>query len=64
MQRFVVFLILTAASAVLFSTILGCVVDVVSGMAPEAAPLLEEARRYGWLVGAVLGFLLAAMMVA
>ena len=63
MQRFVIFLVLTGAFSLLFSALAGRIVDALSGVAPEATPLLEEARRYGWLLGAVLGFLFASAVI-
>ncbi len=63
MQRFVRFLVLTGGSSVLCSALVGKAVDALSGVVPEATPLLEEARRYSWLVGAVLGFLFASAVI-
>ena len=63
MHRLVIFLVLAGGCSVVSSALAGVVVDGVSGVLPEAAPLLEEARRYAWLVGAVLGVLLASVVV-
>jgi hypothetical protein len=59
----VIFLVVAGGCSVLCSAVTGVVVDSVSGVLPEAAPLLEEARRYAWLVGAVFGVLLASVVV-
>jgi hypothetical protein len=62
-QRFVIFLVLTGGFSVLCSALVGKGVDALSGVAPAATPFLEEARRYGWLLGAVLGILFASAVI-
>jgi len=63
MNRFIVFLILTVATAFFFWAMVSLGVDRLTGLMPEAAPLLEEARQYSWLLGIVLGILVASVLV-
>ena len=63
MQRFIVYLIGTGFLAFLHRGMTELVVDRLSGRLPEAAPLYEEARHYGWMVGVVLGLLTARLVV-
>ncbi len=63
MQRFTAYLTWTGFLALLYWGLIELVVDRLSGRLPEAAPLLEEARHYGWMVGIVLGLLTAGLLV-
>ena len=63
MQRLIAYLIWTGFLALLYRGLIELAVDRLTGRLPEAAPLLEEARHYGWMVGAVLGLLTARLLV-
>jgi len=62
-QRFIAYLIWAGFLAFLYRGMIELLVDRLSGRLPEAAPLLEEARHYGWMVGVVLGLLTARLLV-
>jgi hypothetical protein len=62
-QRFIAYLIWTGFLALLYWGMIELIVDRLSGRLPEAAPLLEEARHYGWMVGVALGLLTARLVV-
>ena len=62
MQRFIAYLIWAGFLALLYWGVIELAVDWLSGRLPEAAPLLEEARHYGWMVGIVLGLLTAGLL--
>lgn len=63
MRRFIAYLIWAGILTLLYWGLIELVVDRLSGRLPEAAPLLEEARHYGWMVGVVLGLLTARLVV-
>ncbi len=63
MRRFIAYLIWTGFLAFLYRGVIELLVDRLTGQLPEAAPLLEEARQYGWIVGVVLGLLTACLLV-
>lgn len=63
MQRFIAYLIWAGFLAFLYRGVIELLVDRLTGRLPEAAPLLEEARHYGWTVGLVLGLLTACLLV-
>ena len=62
MQRFIAYLIWAGFLALLYWGMIELVVDRLNGWLPEAAPLLEEARHYGWMAGVVLGLLTARLL--
>lgn len=63
MQRFVFFLIWTVSLTFLYWGVVGLLVDRLSGWMPDAVPLLDEFRRYGWMIGVVLAILTAVLLV-
>ena len=63
MQRFIAYLIWAGFLAFLYRGVIELLVDRLTGRLPEAAPLLEEARHYGWMVGVALGLLTAHLLV-
>ncbi len=62
MQRLIAYLIWAGFLAFLYQGGIELLVDRLTGRLPEAAPLLEEARHYGWMVGIVLGLLTARLL--
>jgi len=62
-QRFIAYLIWTGFLALLYQGVIELAVDRLSGRLPEAGPLLEEARHYGWMAGVVLGLLTARLLI-
>jgi hypothetical protein len=63
MKRLLTFFVLTAALTFVSWAVLGWLVERLASWLPEAAPLLEEMRRYTWMVGAALGMLIASVLV-
>ncbi len=63
MQRFIAYLIWAGFLAFLYREVIELLVDRLTGRLPEATPLLEEARHYGWMAGVVLGLLTARLLV-
>ena len=63
MQRLIAYLIWTGFLALLYRGLIDLAVDRLTGRLPGAAPLLEEARQYGWMVEVVLGLLTASLLV-
>ncbi len=63
MQRLIAYLIWAGFLAFLYQGGIELLVNRLIGRLPEAAPLLEEARHYGWTMGLVLGLLTAGLLV-
>lgn len=62
MSRFITYLVSAAFLTLVFRGGVEVLVDRLSGHLPEAAPLLDELRRYGWAIGAVAGIVVGHML--
>lgn len=63
MPRFVTFLIWTAPLSLLFWGMINILADRVMKRLPESAPLLEEVKHYGWMIGIALAVVTAVLVV-
>jgi hypothetical protein len=63
MERFVAYATWSSFLSLAYWGAITLLANWVMGRLPEAAPLLEEVRHYGWMGGIVLGLLTAAVMV-
>ncbi len=62
MSRFIVYLVCVAFLTLVFRGGIEVLADRLSGHLPEAVPLLDELRRYGWVVGAVAGIAVGRLL--
>jgi hypothetical protein len=63
MPRFIAFLIWAAPLSLLFWGMTNILADRAMKQLPESAPLLDEVKHYGWMIGIALAVVTAAVLV-